>query len=155
MGWHVVFRDGNVYAYKNLSPGVNATVLSLPVNNGEWMEKAEDPGNWKQIPLTDELREDLSMAAAVCYCSSLADGNCDFCGQTRSAKLALADSDAVKDAIKKARFAAFQHQQTYLIVWNAYSGVPNFVRAEIIDHDDRKQAFFTVHPDGHFEEGRY
>jgi hypothetical protein len=89
-GWLVFFRDEWVICYKGTHL---KNALRLPVNNGEWMEKAEDPGNWQQFLLTGSQRLELMALQKVCYCSSLGDGNCDFCTQTRRHEL--------EDTIKK------------------------------------------------------
>jgi hypothetical protein len=75
MGFVVLFRDG--YAIASETP---LAALRLPINNGEWMEKAEDINAWEIFTPSRMQRLELVAVAKMCYCQQLPNGNsCDFC----------------------------------------------------------------------------
>lgn len=53
-----------------------------PVNRGGWMNK-ESLADFEKFEPTEKDRKSLDEIKAACYCSSLSNGNCDFCSGVR------------------------------------------------------------------------
>ncbi len=83
-GYTVAFRSGVVYLFRCWWDGPQ--LWAQANDNGRWMER---PNGWERVEGRPDLLADIEATRAVCYCSSLPNGNCDFCSQTR-----LAPTDA-------------------------------------------------------------
>jgi hypothetical protein len=80
--WLIFFRNNMVIAHSRKSM-LLTNALMLPIDNGGWREKAEDPGNWHQFNLTGEQKVEIEALRKVCYCHLLPDNTCDWCSGMR------------------------------------------------------------------------
>lgn len=149
-GWFFVTRGELTYAFKidtERPLTMRREVLSQPAATCVY----DNPAAWKNVQLTDELRTVLSITAKMCYCKMLAEGRCDFCTGTRSAVIALADSDEGRFALKSARATAARWDKTTVSIWNTHTSK---IETSQLANTDHSQAIWIVEPSGSFREGK-
>ncbi len=84
-GLKAFFRNSEVFLFSPalFRQGVFVAYTSY-IRNGDWMNY-DRLAQFGQMLLEDEQVEDFIASYRLCYCASLGDSTCDFCGQTRSA----------------------------------------------------------------------
>lgn len=87
-GYTVIFRNPYVWLYRRASQTAQKALNA----QGNWMAEpfnVNDSSKWSSPQYLPEvnraLADDFYRTARACYCSSLGNGNCDFCAQVRPA----------------------------------------------------------------------